>query len=253
MRANRFVGPDDARTWQFLIGNRPSMSIQSEEKDQDVDQPRIPDKSVVQVDIFGDDTKNKRARTTRSGHVYTMSLSPRSILLNTTRLVKTQPDSLPPDFNQIQASARAENVAKSRGLVRPSAHLGMPNLSAHRDTPSLTTAFLGTITPQTPAREEISDLESSAKTNVPPKKKSVSWNKNLQIKLFHEDFPEEDSVTYQKVCFDENERVTTAIVYVMCNAATLDFSMREFFYSTHHTKPWASNVIERENIDEIYS
>jgi hypothetical protein len=235
------------------MGNRPSMSIQSEEKDQDVNQPQIPDKSVAQVDIFGDDTKNKRARTTRSGHVYTMSLSPKSILLDAKSLVQTQPDTPKPDFDQTQASARAKNVANSRGLADLSAHLGTPNLSAHLDTPSLTTAYLGTVTPQTPAREDVSDLESSTKKNVPPKKKSVSWDKHLTIKLFHENFPEEDSVTYQEVCFDKNELVTTPIVYVMCNAATLDFSMREFFYSTHSTKPMASNVIEREEIDEIYT
>jgi hypothetical protein len=253
MRANRFVGPDNSRTWQFLMDNRPPISVQPEENDQDVDQPQIPDKSVAQVDIFGDNTENKRPRTTRSGHVYTMSLSPRSILLDNTRLVNTKPDGFAPDSNQTQASARAINVAKSRGLVRPSNHLGKPSLSACQDTPSSATVFLGTITPQSPAREEISNLDPSAKKNVPHKKKSVSWNTNLQIKLFHEYFPAEDSVTYQQVCFDENDHETTAVVYIMCHAATLDFSMREFFYSTHHTKPWASNVIEREDFDEIYS
>ena len=252
MRANRFVGPDNSRTWQFLMDNRPPISVQPEENDQDIDQTHIPDKSVEQVDIFGDNSENKRPRTTRSGHVYTMSLSPRSILLDSTRLVHSKPDSLAPDSNQTQASARAINIAKSRGLLQPSTHLGRPNLSACQDTPSSATAFLGTFTPQSPAREEISDLDLSAKKNVPHKKKSVSWKTNLQVKLFHEYSPTEDSVTYQQVCFDVNDHENTAVVYIMCHAATLDFSIREFFYSTHHTKPEASNAIEGDDFDEIY-
>jgi hypothetical protein len=270
MKANRFVGPDNSRTWQFLMDNRPPISVQPEENDQEFNQPHMPDKSVEQDDILGDNSEEKRPRVTRSGHVYTLTLSPRSILQDTTRLVDADSDSYAPDPYQVKACARAQNIAILRGLVQPlpnlgsphlsasqdtpsSTHLGSPNLSACQDTPSSATAFLGILTPQSPAREERSDSKLSAKKNVPQKKKSVRWNTNLQVKLFHSHSPFEDSVISQQVCFDVHDQKNTPVVYIMCQAATLDFSLREFFYRVNHTTPCANIVGEIEDSDEIYS
>jgi hypothetical protein len=233
MRANKFVGPDNARTWQYLMGRHPTANVQPDQEDQDYNQPQIPDQKDAQVDIFGNDTNNERARKTRSGRAYAMrSLLPKSILLKAKSLVQFQTDTPNPDFDQLQASARASNYANSRGLVNPSEHLG-------------------TVSYPTSTKDDVSDLTSSKKEDVPTNKKSVSWNKNLTIKFINKDSPEEESSTYQQVCINQDEVLLTPVIYVMTNASTLDYSLREFFYKTYFTKPVASNTIEEE-IEDIY-
>jgi hypothetical protein len=166
-----------------------------------------------------------------------MSLLTKSILLKAKSLVQFQSDTPNPDFNQTQASARASNCASSRGLVNLSEHLG--------------TEHLGTVTYPTSTKDDVSDLTSSEKEDVPTNRKSVSWNTNLTIKFINKDSQEEESSTYQQVCINQDEVVLTPVIYVMTNASTLDYSLRDFFYKTYFTRPMASNTIEEE-IEDIY-
>ena len=228
MRANKFVGPDNARTWQYLMGRDPTADVRIDQsEEQDYNQPQAPDQKDAQVDVFG--TPNNEpaqpGRKTRSGRAYaiTSSLLPNSILRNARGGEYFQPDTPNPDCDQLRASARAHHHASLRGLINPSEHLGI-----------------------------VSDSTSSRQEDVPTNKtKSVSWDTELTVKFINQNSPEEESQTYQQVCINQDEVALDPVIYVMTNASTIDYSLREFFYKTYFTRPMASNTIEEEN-EDIY-
>ena len=98
------------------------------------------------------------------------SLLPKSILLKARNPVHFPTETFNPDFDQLRASARATNYARSRGLVNPS--VSVLTTTIEDDVPSKPSKHLGI------AR----DLTSSEKEEVPTNK-SVSWNKDLKIKF----------------------------------------------------------------------
>ena len=228
MRANKFVGPDNARTWQYLMGRDPTADVRTDQsEEQDYNQPQAPDQKDAQVDVFG--TPNNEpaqpGQKTRSGRAYaiTSSLFPNSILRNTRYGEYFQPDTHNPDCEQLQASAQAHHHASLRGLINPPGHLGT-----------------------------VSDTEASRQEDVPTRpQKSVTWDTNLTIGYFNQNSPEEEIQIHRQVCSDQDEVRLNPVTYIMSNAATLDFSLREFFYTVYFSNPLASNTIEEEN-NEIY-
>ena len=228
MRANKFVGPDHAHTWQYLMGRDLTADLQIEQSEQqDYNQPEATDQNDAQVNVFG--TPNNEpaqpGRKTRSGRAYaiTSSLLPNSILRNARGGEYFQTDTPNPDCDQLRASARAHHHARLRGLINPSEHLGI-----------------------------VSDSTSSRQEDVPTNKtKSVSWDTELTVGYFNQDSPEEEIQTHRQVCIDQDEVRLNPVTYIMSNAATLDFSLRKFFYTVYFSIPLASNIIEEEN-NEIY-
>jgi hypothetical protein len=162
LHANKFVVPDNARTWQYLMGQN-TANVQPDDEEQVNNQLQIQDQTDAPVDIFGNEPNNERARKMRSGRAYVTSLLPKSILLKARNPVHFPTETFNPDFDQLRASARATNYARSRGLVNPS--VSVLTTTIEDDVPSKPSKHLGI------AR----DLTSSEKEEVPSNKtKSVN-------------------------------------------------------------------------------
>jgi hypothetical protein len=229
MRANKYVGPGHARTWQYLMGRDLNADLQTEQSEQpDYIQPGATDQVSAPVDIYRvpDNELAQPSRKTRSGRAYsiTSSLLPKPILRHTQQDENFQTDAPNPDCAQTRASARAHHNASLRGLLSPPVHLGTVS---------------GTISRK---QDDV-----STKT-----KKTLSWDKDLTIRyqILSQDSPQEDIQQHRQVCIDHEEVRSTLnpVTYVMTSAASLDASVKEFFYQVFFSHPMASNTIQEEEI-----
>ena len=86
----------------------------------------------------------------------------------------------------------------------------------------------------------------------------MSWDKELTVRftIFSQDSPQEDIQQHRQVCIDHEEVRSTLnpVTYVMTSAASLDASVKEFFYQVFFSHPMASNTIhqDEETLDDIY-
>ena len=222
---NRYLGPDHSRTWEYLMGQGRDTELPFEQDNQpDCSQSDPP----VEINEMSDDL-SQPSRKTRSGRLYatTSYVLPKPILSDPTPDKGCQTNA--PDLAQVQASARAHNSCKLRGLASFSSHLG---------TVSGATA---------------------KKQHVPTKiEKSISWDQELTIRfqtIIYQDLINEDIQEYKQVCINQDEvrlnlQPTT---YVMTSLAGIDASPKEFLYCAYYSNPVA-NTIQNEEIlcDDLY-
>ena len=233
LKSNRYLGPDHSRTWEYLMGQSRDTELPSDQSDQpDYNQSDTKDQENAPVDINGmPDELDQPSCKTRSGRVYAITsyVLPKPILSYTTPDKGCQTNAPDPDLAQVQASARAHNSCKLRGLISFSSHLGIVSSA------------------------------TSSKQDVPTKiKKTISWDKELTIRfqtINYQDLTNEDIQEYNQVCINQDEvrlklQTTT---YVMTSLASIDASSKEFFYSAYFSNPVA-NTIQNEEIlcDDIY-
>ena len=192
--------------------------MQTEQSNQpDYNQSGATDQENAPVDIYGmpDNELVQPSRKTRSGRVYAITsyALPKPILRYTTQDKNCQTDAPNPDFAQIKASARAHNSSKLKGLF---------SLPGHLSTVSSAT---------------------SLKQDVPTKiKKTISWDKDLTIRyltISYQDSPNEDIQEYRQVCIDQDEvRLKLhPITYIMTSLASIDASLKEFFFKVYFSVP----------------
>ena len=210
------------------MGQSRDTELPSELSDQpDYNQPDTKDQENAPVDINEmSDELDQPSRKTRSGQVYAITsyVLPKPILSYTTPDKGCQTNAPDPDLAQVQASARAHNSCKLRGLISFSSHLGIVSSA------------------------------TSSKQDVPTKiKKTISLDKELTMN--YQDLTNEDIQEYNQVCINQDEvrlklQPTT---YVMTSLASIDASSKEFFYNAYFSHPVA-NTIQNEEIlcDDIY-
>jgi hypothetical protein len=144
LKSNQYLGPDHSRTWEYLM-------CQGRDTELPFEQSNQPDYNQSDPPV---DDLSQPSRKTRSGRLYatTSYVLPKPILSYPTPDKGCQTNA--PDLAQVQASARARNSCKLRGLTSFSSHLGIVSGA------------------------------TSSKQHVPTKiKKSISWDQELTIRL----------------------------------------------------------------------
>ena len=113
LKNNRYLGPDHSRTWEYLMGQGRDTELPFEQGNPpDCKQSDPP----VEINEMSDDL-SQPSRKPRSGKLYatTNYVLPKPILSDPTPDKGCQ--TAAPDLAQVQASDRAHNSCKLRGLA----------------------------------------------------------------------------------------------------------------------------------------
>jgi hypothetical protein len=253
-KANKYMPPSSARTWQYLMDKKRKDLLSHEDvqldpipepidndESQGISDPESSDNlGTTNLDVYGQsEDLQLPARKTRSGRAFIS-------IIKTTTHVCPEIEIIPPTeiVSAFSIDPRGRVPSELAVLLATTVD-GLPVCPAHNS--SLYPGQVQNVS------ESLVPSEASPGLDPSPRK-TVSFDTHRDVRLFALDSTVNEHRDFSQVCTDIENHVSelTPKTYLMANICSIDHSLREVFYKAYFTSPLANLLAEDEELNDFY-
>jgi hypothetical protein len=253
-KANKYMPPSSARTWQYLMDKKRKDLLSHEDvqldpipepidndESQEISDPESSDNlGTTNLDVYGQsEDLQLPARKTRSGRAFIS-------IIKTKTHVCPEIEIIPPTeiVSAFSIDPRGRVPSELAVLLATTVD-GLPVCPAHNS--SLYPGQVQNVS------ESLVPSEASPGLDPSPRK-TVSFDTHRDVRLFALDSTVNEHRDFSQVCTDIENHVSelTPKTYLMANICSIDHSLREVFYKAYFTSPLANLLAEDEELNDFY-